>query len=63
MNFLAEHNIVHQDFALQNLLATQDMEGNYIVKLGNVQMEEPDTIQMPLIKWSAPEVLLFKNFV
>ncbi len=62
MNYLTEHDIIHRDLALRNVLVSKDVEGKYIVKVGDFGMskrafQDDKSRQAKPVKWSAPEVM------
>ncbi len=66
MNYLTEHHVVHRDLALRNILVSQDVDGKYVVKVGDFGMsksglnddDKTGAPQQKPIRWSAPEVLM-----
>ncbi len=64
MKYLVEHKIVHRDLALRNLLVAQNLEGKYIVKVGDFGLSRTiakeyvkDNTDILPVKWSAPELI------
>jgi serine/threonine protein kinase len=62
MHYLEEHNVIHRDLALRNLLVSK-VDGAYTVKVTDFGMSrsteqgyyKTDNQTIP-VKWSAPEV-------